>query len=78
MLNVGFGNVVAKDKIVVISACDSSPVRRYKEEKAGRGKLIDVTQGRKTRSVIFTTSDQLILSAVAVETLVHRLKEDQS
>ncbi len=74
LLNVGFGNVVAKDKIVVIASYDSSPMRRYREEKAGRGKLIDVTQGRKTRAVIITTSDQIILSAVAVETLVHRLE----
>ncbi len=74
LLNVGFGNMVAKDKIVVIAAFDSSPMRRYREEKAKRGKLIDVTQGRKTRAVIITTSDQIILSSVAVETLVLRLQ----
>lgn len=76
LLNIGFGNVVAVDKIVLISSYDSSPMRRYKEEKASLGKLIDVTQGRRTRSVIITTADQIILSSVAVETLVQRLKED--
>lgn len=74
LLNVGFGNMVARDKIVVIAAYDSSPMRRYKEEKAKKGKLVDVTQGRKTRAVIITTSDQIILSAVAVETLALRLQ----
>jgi len=74
LLNVGFGNMVARDKIVVIAAYDSSPMRRYKEEKAKKGKLVDVTQGRKTRAVIITTSDQIILSSVAVETLALRLE----
>jgi len=74
LLNIGFGSVIHVDRIVVITPYKSSPVRRYKEEMAGRQKLIDLTQGRKTRSLLVTTSDQVVLSAVGVETLIQRLE----
>lgn len=77
LLNIGFGSVIHVDRIVVITPYKSSPIRRYKEEMAGRNKLIDLTQGRKTRSVVVTTSDQVILSAVAVETLIQRLESKE-
>ncbi|MBD3178099.1 MAG: DUF370 domain-containing protein [Candidatus Latescibacteria bacterium] len=77
LLNIGFGSVIHVDKIVIITPYKSSPVRRYKEEMAGRKKLIDLTQGRKTRSLVITTSDQVILSAVGVETLIQRLEDKQ-
>lgn len=74
LLNIGFGSVIHVDKIVVITPYKSSPMRRYKELMAERNKLIDLTQGRKTRSLLVTTSDQVILSAVGVETLIQRLE----
>ena len=77
LLNIGFGSAVLTDKIVVITPYKSSPMRRYKEEMTGRNKLIDLTQGRKTRSLLVTTSDQVILSAVGVETLIQRLGEEE-
>ncbi len=75
LLNIGFGNVVAENKLVAIVNADSAPMRRYREEARQRGKLVDATQGRKTRSIIVTSSGHVILSAVAVETIAQRLKE---
>lgn len=75
LLNIGFGNVVAKDKIIAIINSDSAPMRRYREEARQKGKLVDATQGRKTRAIIVTSSDHVILSAVAVETIAQRWNE---
>ncbi len=72
LLNIGFGNVVAKDKIIAIINSDSAPMRRYREEARQNGKLVDATQGRKTRAIIVTSSGHVILSAVAVETITQR------
>lgn len=72
LLQIGFGNAVARDKVVAVIHADSAPVRRYREEARQRGMLIDATQGRKTRAVIVTTSGHVLLSAVAVETISQR------
>jgi regulator of extracellular matrix RemA (YlzA/DUF370 family) len=72
LLNIGFGNVVAKDRIVTIILADSAPMKRYRDEARRNGKLVDATQGRKTRSLIVTDSDHVILSAVAIETISQR------
>lgn len=73
VVNIGFGNIVSASKIVAIVAPDSAPIKRLKEDAQKRGKLIDATQGRKTRSVIITDSDHVILSALQVETITQRL-----
>ncbi|UCF03998.1 MAG: DUF370 domain-containing protein [bacterium] len=75
LLNIGFGNVVAADKVVAVINSDSAPMRRFREEARQRGKLVDATQGRKTRSIIVTATDHVILSAVAVETISQRWLE---
>ncbi len=75
LLNIGFGNVVAAEKVVAVINSDSAPMRRYREEARQRGKLVDATQGRKTRAIIVTTSDHVVLSAVAVETITQRWRE---
>jgi regulator of extracellular matrix RemA (YlzA/DUF370 family) len=75
LLNVGFGNVVAAEKVVAVISSDSAPMRRYREEARQRGKLVDATQGRKTRTIIVTISDHVILSAVAVDTITQRWHE---
>jgi hypothetical protein len=76
-INVGFGNVVSADRVVAIVAPGSSPIKRMREEAGERGKLIDATQGRKTRAIIVTDSDHIILSALQVETLTQRLTLDK-
>lgn len=75
LLNIGFGNVVAEDKVIAIINSDSAPMRRYREEARQKGKLVDATQGRKTRAIIVTSTDHVILSAVAVETITQRWSE---
>ena len=72
LINIGFGNVVSASRVVAIVAPGSSPMKRMREEASERGKLIDATQGRKTRAIIVTDSDHIILSALQVETLTQR------
>ena len=75
LLNIGFGNAVAAEKVVAVINSDSAPMRRYREEARQRGKLVDATQGRKTRAIIVTVSDHIVLSAGAVETITQRWRE---
>lgn len=72
LINIGFGNVVSAEKVVAVVSPESSPMKRLREEARGKGKLIDATQGRKTRSIIITDSDHIILSAIQAETIVQR------
>jgi len=74
LLNVGYGNVVAAARVVAVVAPNAAPIRRLREEARDRGKLVDATQGRKTRSVIVMDSDHVVLSAVQAETISLRLE----
>jgi len=78
LLNIGFGNTVVSSRVVTIITAGSSPMKRLKEEAKESGKLIDATQGRKTRSIIITDSDHIILSAIQAETIAQRLDEEDS
>lgn len=69
LLNLGFGNAVVADRIVAILSPNSSPMKRVKDEAKEDKRLIDVTHGRKTRAIIVTDSNHIILSAVQSETL---------
>ncbi len=73
LINIGFGNVVSVSKVVAVITPGSSPIKRMRDEAEKSGKLIDATQGRKTRAVIVTDSDHIILSALQVETITHRI-----
>ncbi len=73
LINIGFGNVVSVSKIVAVITPGSSPIKRMRDEAEKGGKLIDATQGRKTRAVIVTDSDHIILSALQVETITQRI-----
>ncbi len=78
-LNVGFSNVVSTSKIVSIIQAESASGKRLRTEAKKTGKLIDATQGRKTRSIVITESGHLILSALRVESLLKRIEtEDNS
>jgi len=77
ILNIGFGNVVSASRIIAIVAPGSSPIKRLREESTEKGKLIDATQGRKTRAIIITDSDHVILSALQVETITQRLVAEE-
>lgn len=71
-INIGYGNMVMAIKVVAVLSPDSAPMRRLREEAKERKMLIDATEGRKTRAIIITDSDHVILSAVQVETLMQR------
>ncbi len=73
LLNVGFGNVVVASRVVAVVGPSSAPMRRLKDSAKKLGKLIDASQGRKTRSIIVTNSDHIILSAIQPETVAQRL-----
>jgi regulator of extracellular matrix RemA (YlzA/DUF370 family) len=78
LLNIGYGNLVMASRIVAIVSPQSAPVRRLREEAAERGKLLDATQGRRTRSILVTDSDLVILSAINPETIAGRLAQDDA
>ena len=73
LLNIGYGNLVMASRVVSIVSPQSAPMRRLREEAAKRGKLIDATQGRRTRSILVMDSDQVVLSAINPETIASRL-----
>lgn len=73
LINVGHGNVVVASHVVAIVALDSLPVKRLIESAKGSSKLVDATNGRRTRAVVVTTSDHLILSSLEPATLAQRL-----
>lgn len=73
LVNIGFGNIVAANRIVAIVSPESAPIKRIIQESRDRGRLIDATYGRRTRAVIITDSEHVILSAVQPETVANRL-----
>ncbi|MCZ6570261.1 MAG: DUF370 domain-containing protein [Deltaproteobacteria bacterium] len=75
LINVGYGNVVVAQRVVAVIGPNAAPIRRLRDEARERGKLVDATQGRKTRSIIVTDSDHVVLSAVQADTIRQRLDE---
>lgn len=76
LINIGFGNIVAANRIISIVSPESAPIKRIIQEARERGMLVDATYGRRTRAVIITDSDHIILSAVQPETVAHRLTQN--
>jgi regulator of extracellular matrix RemA (YlzA/DUF370 family) len=77
LLNIGFGNVVVTSRVVAIVTPSSAPIKRLKEGAREVGMLVDATQGRRTRSIIITDSNHIILSAVQAETVTQRFISDE-
>jgi len=73
LINIGFGNIVSANRLIAIVSPESAPIKRIIQEARDKGMLIDATYGRRTRAVIITDSDHIILSAVQPETVAHRL-----
>jgi extracellular matrix regulatory protein A len=78
LINIGFGNIVAANRIIAIVSPESAPIKRLITEARDRGMLIDATYGRRTRAVIVADSEHVILSAVQPETVKHRLHSKES
>ncbi len=80
LVNIGFGNMVSSSRVIAIVTPGSAPMKRLRDEAKKRGKLVDATEGRRTRSIIVTDSDHVILSALQPETITQRFfgKESQT
>ncbi len=76
LVNIGFGNMVSCDRIVSIVSPESAPIKRLVQEAKEAGSLIDATQGRKTKSVIVTDSELLVLSNLPAEVIGQRIDPD--
>ncbi|MGE5474473.1 MAG: extracellular matrix/biofilm regulator RemA [Ignavibacteriales bacterium] len=78
LINIGFGNIVSANRLIAIVSPESAPIKRIIQEARDRGMLIDATYGRRTRAVIITDSDHIILSAVQPETVANRLNSKEA
>ena len=77
LINIGFGNMVNAERVVCVVSPESAPIKRIIQQAKDGGKLIDVTQGRKTASVIFTDSEHVLLSYLKAERICQRFEEIQ-
>lgn len=77
-MNIGFGNIVNADKIIAMITPDSAPAKRMVQKAKEESRLIDATQGRRTRAVIFTENDRVVLSALLPDTLSGRMKNNEN
>ena len=78
LINIGFGNMISVDRIVAVVNPDSAPVKRLVQEARDDKRLLDATQGRRTRAVIMTGSNQVVLSAIQPETIASRAASRES
>lgn len=78
LVNIGFGNLVSANRMISIVSPESAPIKRIIQDAKERGTLIDATHGRRTRAVIITDSDHIILSYLQSETVAHRLSDENA
>jgi regulator of extracellular matrix RemA (YlzA/DUF370 family) len=78
LINIGFGNLVSSERVIAITSPDSAPIKRLVQDAKEAGRVIDASCGRRTRAVIITDSDHVILSAIQSETLSNRLYSDEA
>jgi regulator of extracellular matrix RemA (YlzA/DUF370 family) len=76
LLNIGYGNLVVSSRVIAIVVPSAAPMKRLRDEAAKRGKLVDSTQGRRTRSIIIMDDDHIILSAINPETIASRFASE--
>jgi regulator of extracellular matrix RemA (YlzA/DUF370 family) len=77
LLSLGFGNFVVASRVVSIVNPQSSPMRRLREDARAEGRLVDATHGRKTRSIVVTDSNHVILSAILPDTMAQRFVQEE-
>lgn len=78
LVNIGFGNMVSANRMVAIVSPESAPIKRIVSEAKEQGTLIDATHGRRTRAVIITDSDHIILTYLQSETLANRITDENA
>ena len=74
LIHIGFGNILAMNRVVAVASPNSAPTRRTIQDGRNNGRLVDMTNGRKTKAVVFTDSGHIILAALAPETIAGRLQ----
>ena len=77
LINIGFGSMVAANRVLAVVAPDSAPIKRVIQEARDRAMLVDASYGRKTKAVILMDTDHVILSAIAPETIYARWMDRQ-
>ncbi len=77
LINIGYGNMVSSERLVAVVSPDSAPIKRMVTDARDRGLLIDATYGRKTRSVVVTDSDHIILSAITPQAIGGHLETEE-
>lgn len=77
LVHIGFGNILAMSRVIAIVSPNSAPTKRTIQDGRNKGQLIDMTSGRRTKSVIFTDSGHIVLAALAPETIAGRLQLSQ-
>lgn len=78
LVNIGFGNMVSAERMVAVVSPESAPIKRMVQDAKERGTLIDATQGRRTRAVIFTDSDLIILTYLPTDAVSSRMNEEDA
>lgn len=78
LINIGFGNMVSVNRVVAIVSPESAPIKRLVQEAKEKGNLIDATHGRRTRAVIITDSELIILTYLYPETVVNRIENEDN
>lgn len=78
LINIGFGNIVSKERVLAVISPDSAPVKRLITQSRSKGMLIDASYGRKTKSVLVCDSGHIILSALTVEAVFQRMNEEKA
>ncbi len=76
LINIGFGNMVNAERVIAVVSPESAPIKRIVREAEDKGSLINATYGRRTRAVIVTDSDHIVLSALQTETVASRLDSE--
>ena len=74
LIHIGFGNIIAMNRIIAIASPNSAPSKRTIQEGRNKGRLIDMTNGRRTKALVITDSGHIILAALAPETIAGRLQ----
>ena len=78
LVNIGFGNMVSAERMIAIVSPESAPIKRIIQEAKENGNLIDATHGRRTRAVIITDSDHIILTYLQAETVANRMSDENA
>jgi len=78
LIHVGFGNILAVNKVVAIVAPGSAPIKRLVEQAGGRGMLIDMTNGKKTKTIIIMDSGHIVLTAIGSKTIAARVEASRN